>query len=69
MNRKEYRDFVRDGGKSFTLYFAVPHSTYAERVSDAEGRNYQEVFRRALGEYRQKHHPNLYGERKEVSDV
>ena len=60
MNRKEYRSFLRDGGRTFTLHFAAPLSTYAERAAELEARTYKEVFRRALEEYLRNHHPGLF---------
>jgi hypothetical protein len=59
MNRKEYRCFLRAGGRTFTLHFAAPLSTYAEQAAEVEARTYKEVFRRALEEYLRNHHPGL----------
>jgi hypothetical protein len=59
MNRNDYRSFLRDGGRTFTLHFAAPLSTYAEQAAEVEARTYKEVFRRALEEYLRNHHPNL----------
>lgn len=65
MNQKEYRSFLRNGGRTFTLYFAAPLSTYAEQVAAIEARTYKEVFRRALEEYLRNHHPSLFQTRGE----
>lgn len=59
MNKKEYRRFLRDGGRTFNLHFEAPLSTYAEQASQVEARTYKEVFRRALEEYLRNHHPGL----------
>jgi len=59
MNRKDYRSFLRDGGRTFTLHFAAPLSTYVEQAAEVEARTYKEVFRRALEDYLRNHHPGL----------
>jgi hypothetical protein len=69
MTRKDYRDFLRDGGRTFTLHFAAPFSTYAERAAELERRSYKEVFRRAIEEYIDKHHPNVVSTGKEVPNA
>jgi hypothetical protein len=61
MNQPDYRSFLRHGGRTFTLHFAAPLSTYVEQAAAAEARTYKEVFRRALEEYLRKHHPGLLG--------
>lgn len=62
MNRKDYRRFFREGGRTFTLHLAPPLSTQAEQAAEAESRTYKEVFRRAIEEYLRNHHPRLLGE-------
>ena len=59
MNRKEYDKFVRDGGRTFTLYLSHPLSLYTDRAAQAESRTYKELFRRAMEEYIQNHHPDV----------
>ena len=66
MTSKDYRDFLRDGGRTFTLHFSAPFSTFAEKAAEAEARTYKEVFRRAIEEYIHNHHPNLCRGREEV---
>jgi hypothetical protein len=61
MNREEYRSFLRDGGRTFTLHFSAPVSSLAEQAAEAEARTYKEVFRRAIEEYLLNHHPGLFG--------
>jgi hypothetical protein len=67
MNRDEYRSFLRDGGRTFTLHFPAPLSSLAEQAAEAEARTFKEVFRRAIEEYLLNHHPGLFGE--EASDA
>ena len=59
MNRKEYDKFVRDGGRTFTLYLSHPLSLQTDRAAQAESRTYKELFRRAMEEYINTHHPDL----------
>jgi hypothetical protein len=69
MKRKDYRRFFREGGRTFTLHFAAPLSTYAEQAAAVEARTYKEVFRRALEEYLRNHHPGLLQLGEEVRDA
>jgi hypothetical protein len=69
MNQEEYSTFLRDGGRTFTLHFPAPLSTYAERAAVAEARTYKEVFRRAMEEYLRNHHPGLILSREEARNV
>ena len=62
MKRKDYRNFLREGGRTFTLHISAPLSSYAEQAAEAESRTYKEVFRRAIEEYLRNHHPDLLGE-------
>lgn len=65
MRQEQYRSFLRDGGRTFTLHFAAPLSIYAEQAAEVEARTYKEVFRRALEEYLRNHHPSLFQTRGE----
>ena len=69
MNREHYHRFVREGGRTFTLHFSPPLSTYADRAAEAEARTYKEVFRRAIEEYLHNHHPGLFQSGEEVHDA
>ncbi len=69
MNQKEYRNFLRSGGRTFTLHFAAPLSIYAEQAAAVEARTFKEVFRRALEEYLRNHHPVLFQSGEEASNA
>jgi hypothetical protein len=67
MRRKQYRQFSREGGRTFTLHISPPLSTQTEQAAAAESRTYKEVIRRAIEEYVCNHHPGLLG--KEANDA
>jgi hypothetical protein len=59
MKRRQYRQFSREGGSTFTLQISPPLSIQTEQAAAAESRSYKEVSRRAIEEYVSSHQPGL----------